>query len=426
MNPENESYKYICIDLKSFYASVECVDRGLDPLSTNLVVADLERSEKTICLAVSPSMKDLGVKNRCRVFEIPKGIEYIAAVPRMQRYIDVSAQIYSVYLRYISKDDIHVYSIDEAFLYVENYLKLYDMDAISLAEKLRLEVLKETGITATCGVGTNMYLAKIAMDITAKHSPNHLGVLSEQSFIDTLWNHKPLTDFWRIGPGTASKLEKMGIYDMQGIARMAEANEDYLYRIFGVDAELLIDHAYGKEPTKISDIKSYKPSGHSLTSGQVLPRDYDFEEAVLVIKEMAEELCLDLVAQDLLTESITIMVGYSNALGVPRTNGTTKVSFPTSSSKLIIPAVEKLFRNIVNKSYGVRRMSISFNRLSDATLQQYDLFTSPEELEKERKIQKASLEIREKFGKNAIVRGMDLQESATTMERNRQIGGHRK
>lgn len=414
--------KYICIDLKSFYASVECVARGLDPLTTNLVVADPERTEKTICLAVSPSMKALGVRNRCRVFEIPPGIDYIMAVPRMQLYIDTSALIYSIYLRYVAKDDIHVYSIDEAFLYVENYLSMYETDAAGLGDMIRREIFEATGITATCGVGSNMYLAKIAMDITAKHSPNHMGILDEDTFKEKLWDHKPLTDFWRIGPGTMNRLAKYGIHTMKQIA---QADEDFLYKLFGIDAELLIDHANGREETTMADIKNYKPESHSLSSGQVLPCDYDYEDACIVIKEMADQLCLDLVAQDLLTESITIAVGYTNSLGLPMTGGTVSVSFPTSSPRIIIPAVEKLFRETTRYGYGIRRMNICFNRVSDALCQQYDLFTSPEELEKERKIQKASLDIRNKYGKNAIVRGMDLQENATTVLRNSQIGGHR-
>lgn len=415
-------YKYLCIDLKSFYASVECVARGLDPLTTNLVVADPERTEKTICLAVSPSMKKLGVRNRCRVFEIPPGIDYIMAVPRMQLYIDTSANIYSIYLRYISKDDIHVYSIDEAFLHIEDYLALYETDEMGLAKLIVDTIYRETGITATCGIGTNMYLAKIAMDITAKHDESHIGILNEASFIKTLWNHRPLTDFWRIGPGTQSKLAKYGINDMQGIAT---ADEGFLYKLFGIDAELLIDHAWGRESTTIKDIKNYKPSNHSLSNGQVLPCDYSLEDGCIVAKEMADQLCLDLVAQELVTESISISIGYSNALGINFSNGMADMAYATSSAKLIIPTVEKLYRKIVRVPNGIRRINITFNNVTDMGCCQYDFFTTPEELEKERRIQKASIDIRSRFGKNAIVRGMDLQENATTIERNMQIGGHK-
>lgn len=419
-----EKYKYICIDLKSFYASVECVARGLDPLTTNLVVADPDRTEKTICLAVSPSLKALGVKNRCRVFEIPPNIDYIMAVPRMQLYIDTSADIYSIYLKYISKDDIHVYSIDEAFLYIENYLTMYNTDAAGLADRLRQEVFNKTGITATCGIGSNMYLAKIAMDITAKHSPEHMGLLTEESFRQQLWNHKPLTDFWRIGRGTMEKLAKYGITDMQGIA---EADENFLYRLFGIDAELLIDHAHGQESTTIADIKAFKPESRSLSNGQVLACDYNFEDACLIAKEMTDQLCLDLVGQDLLTESVTLSVAYNSRLGLPVMGGTAKIDFPTSSAKIIVPAVEKLFRETVlsGEGVGIKRINISFNRVTDSICQQYNLFVSPEELDKEKKLQKASLAIRNRFGKNAIIRGMDLQEHATAIERNSQIGGHK-
>ena len=412
---------YICIDLKSFYASVECIERGLDPLSTNLVVADPNRSEKTICLAVSPSLKELGVPGRCRVFELPKGIDYIMAPPRMQLYIEYSAEIYAIYLRYISKEDIHVYSIDEVFMDVTNYLSMYQMTAKELAVTIMTDVLKTTGITATCGIGSNLYLAKIALDITAKHSPDKIGVLDEETYKRTLWNHRPLTDFWRIGKGIARRLESIGIFTMEDIAR---ADEDILYNMFGVDAELLIDHAWGREPTLIEDIKAYKPKSNSISSGQVLPCDYNYEDGKLIVKEMADLLSLELVDKGLVTDSITLHVGYSNRLDLKPAHGTMRMTVTTSSSRLLIKYTQQLYERIVDKDKPIRRMTLSFNDVVDEVYQQYDLFTSPEELEKEHTIQKAILDIKEKFGKNAILKGMNLEKGATTIDRNRQIGGH--
>lgn len=293
-----DNRSYICIDLKTFYASVECVDRELDPMTTNLIVADLERSEKTICLAISPAMKALGIRNRCRVFEIPKGIEYIAAPPRMKRYIEVSADIYEIYLNYISKDDIHVYSIDEVFMDVTNYLSLYHMSAKELGIRIMEEVLEKTGIRATCGIGTNLYLAKVALDITAKHSSDGIGFLTEELYCKELWKHRPISDFWRVGNGIARRLERYGIYDMEGVAH---ADEELLYHEFGIDAELLIDHAWGREPVTMQDIKNDKSRNKCLTSGQVLMRDYGHEEGKLIIKEMMDLLCLDMVEQGLVT-----------------------------------------------------------------------------------------------------------------------------
>lgn len=325
---------YVCIDLKSFYASVECRERGLDPMTTNLVVADPERSEKTICLAVSPAMKKLGVPGRCRVFEIPKGIEYIMAPPRMQLYIDYSAEIYAIYLKYISKEDIHVYSIDEVFMDVTDYLAMYQMSAKELSVRIMEDILEHTGITATAGIGTNLYLAKVALDITAKHVEDHIGILDEESYCKTLWNHKPLTDFWRIGKGIANRLEQSGIRTM---GEIAHADEDMLYRMFGVDAELLIDHAWGRESTTMQDIKSYRPKINSLSSGQVLECDYTFEKGKLVVKEMADLLCLELVEKGLVTDSITLHVGYSNRLEKKPAHGTIGLRNSTSSASCADP-----------------------------------------------------------------------------------------
>ena len=413
---------YVCIDLKSFYASVECRERGLDPMNTNLVVADPERSDKTICLAVSPAMKALGIPGRCRVFEIPAGIEYIMAPPRMQLYIDYSAEIYEVYLKYIAKEDIHVYSIDEVFMDVTDYLTMYQMTAKELAVAIMDDVLNTTGITATAGIGTNLYLAKVALDITAKHVADHIGILDEESYCNTLWQHKPLTDFWRIGKGVTNRLERSGISTM---GEIAHADEDMLYKMFGIDAALLIAHAWGREPVTMADIKSYKPKSNSISSGQVLPRDYSYEEARLVVKEMADLLALELVEKGLVTDSITLHVGYSNRLERKPAHGTITMTVTTSSARQIIAYTTKLFDQIVDHHTSVRRMNVTFNHVLDETYAQYDLFTDPAELEREHRMQTAMLDIKEKFGKNAILKGMNLQESATTIERNGQIGGHK-
>jgi len=413
---------YICIDLKSFYASVECVERGLNPMTTNLVVADPERTEKTICLAISPSMKALGIQNRCRVFQIPQNVEYIMAPPRMQLYIDYSANIYSVYLKYIAKEDIHVYSIDEAFMDVTEYLTMYQMSAKELGMCIMQDVLETTGIPASCGIGTNLYLAKIALDITAKHAEDHVGVLSEELYQQSLWNHRPLTDFWRVGAGTVKRLDSIGIHTM---GEIAQADEAMLYRLFGVDAELLIDHAWGRESTTMADIKSYKPKTNSISSGQVLSRDYTYNEGKLVVREMADLLALDLVDKGLVTDSITLHIGYNNAMNVKPAHGTTKMTVTTSSARTIIRYTEELYKRIIVPNASVRRINLTFNNVVDEMYKQYDLFTDPAELERENKMQKAMLDIKKKFGKNAILKGMNLEESATTQERNRQIGGHK-
>lgn len=413
---------YICIDFKSFYASVECVERNLDPMTTNLVVADPERSEKTICLAVSPSMKALGVKNRCRVFEIPKQIDYIMAPPRMQHYIDFSAEIYGIYLKYVAKEDIHVYSIDEAFLDVTDYLAMYRMSARDLGSLMMKDILDTTGIPSSCGIGTNLYLAKIALDITAKHASDRIGMLDEETYRKNLWNHIPLTDFWRVGTGTAKRLEKYGIYTM---GQIANTQEELLYKVFGVDAELLIDHAWGRESTTIPDIKAYKARSNCLTSGQVLARDYSHEEGRLIVKEMMDLLCLDMVDKGLVTDSVTLYIGYSNALRMEPARATASITTASSSSSVWVPEICRLYDRVKNPEIPMRRVNVSCNRVVEEGCYQYDLFMNPEELEKEQKIQKAVLGIKKKFGKNAILKGMNLEEGATTMERNRQIGGHR-
>lgn len=416
---------YLCIDLKSFYASVECAERGLDAMTTNLIVADLSRSEKTICLAITPPMKALGISSRCRVFEIPKNVDYIAAPPRMQLYINYAAKIYSIYLKYISKEDIHVYSIDEAFMDVTEYLSLYQMTARELGQTIISEIYEKLHIRATCGIGSNLYLTKVALDIMSKHSPDFIGELDEESFKKKLWNHRPLTDFWRIGRRTEKKLNSYGIYTMKDIAY---ADEDLLYKLFGIDAELMIDHAFGREPVTIKDIKEYKPSANSISSGQVLPRDYEFEEGRLIIKEMADLLCLELVSKKLLSKSFTLHVGYSNFLNEEPAHGSFLLSSETNADMVIVPKFAQLYEEIVNPIYPIRRVYVIANNVSGEEYRQLSIFdtTDKEELvEKDNKIQKAVLDIKGRYGKNAILKGMNLEEGGTTRERNAQIGGHK-
>ena len=413
---------YLCIDLKSFYASVECVERGWDPLTARLVVADPERSEKTICLAVSPALKQMGVPNRCRVFQIPKEIPYKMAPPRMQLYIDYAAEIYGVYLKYIAKEDIQVYSIDEAFLDVTDYLHLYQMTAVELGRKIMQDILDTTKIPAACGVGTNLYLAKVALDIMAKHETDRIAYLDEARYREKLWKHKPLTDFWRVGRGTVERLSNMGICTMEEIAH---ARESLLYKAFGIDAELLIDHAWGREPVTIADIKAYRPKNTSFSSGQVLPRDYEYEEGVLVVKEMADLLCLDLVDQCLVTSHISLVIGYSNQKCFEPAKGSTTLRSATSSNRRLLSYVEQLYRRIVRPGAYIRRITLTYTGVMTEDYQQFDLFSDPEETEKDAKAQRAAISIKQRYGKNAILKGMNLEESATTIERNGQIGGHK-
>lgn len=495
------SKAYIAIDLKSFYASVECVDRGLDPLDTNLVVADPTRTEKTICLAVSPSLKSYGIPGRARLFEAIQKVRevnaqrkykapghsfshesyfhselikdpsaeltFITAPPRMAHYMEVSTRIYNVYLKYIAPEDIHVYSIDEVFIDATDYLKTYGMTPRELAMKMVLDVLETTGITATAGIGTNLYLCKIAMDIYAKHcEPDKNGVriaeLDEMSYRRILWDHRPLTDFWRVGRGISKKLEEHGMYTMGDVARCSVGresdyyNEDLLYKLFGVNAELLIDHAWGWEPTEISDIKSYRPESSSLSSGQVLQEPYEFSKARLVLKEMADLLSLELVSKRIVTDQIVLTVGYdieslkksySGAVEtdrygrkIPKTaHSSENIGRYTSSTKLICETAMKLFDRIVDKELLVRRMYIVANHIiteNDAEKEreyiQLNLFSDTgkqeaeeNELNKEKDMQKAILKIKSKYGKNSIIKGMNLKEGATALERNRQIGGHK-
>ncbi len=415
--------QYLCIDLKSFFASVECVERGLDPMTTNLVVADPERGSGTICLAVTPAMKALGVRNRCRVFEIPAHISYIKASPRMQKYIDYAGKVYAVYLNYISPDDIHVYSIDEAFLDVTHYRSLYRKTAREMAKMLMDAILSEVGIRATCGIGSNLYLAKVALDITAKHAADFIGELDEESYRARMWEHRPLTDFWRIGPGTVRKLESRGIYTL---GQVAHCDEDKLYEMFGIDAELLIDHAWGREPTTIADIKAYHSKTNCLSSGQVLMRDYSFAEAEIIVKEMVDQICLDMEAKHLVTASITLQIGYSNSLALPPAKGTAKLGCETNAAALCVPAVTSLFRRIADQALPIRRIHLICNRVvSSDGERQISFFEDTEAFLKQSAAQKAVLGIKRRYGKNAIFRGLSLGAAATARERNRQIGGHK-
>ena len=467
---------YIAIDLKSFYASVECVDRGLDPLTTNLVVADASRTEKTICLAVTPSLKEYGIGGRARLFEVyqkARGVDFIIAKPQMAHYIEVSSKIYSIYLKYIAPEDIHVYSIDEVIMDVTPYLGTYRMTAHELAIKMIRDVLSQTGITATAGIGTNMYLCKVAMDIMAKKMPAdkdgvRIAELDEMSYRRELWDYKPITKFWRVGQGIAQKLACYGIDTMGKLARMSIKDEDMLYDLFGVNAELLIDHAWGWEPCTMEAVKAYRPESNSFSSGQVLQEPYTFQKARVVIREMAEGMALDLVSKRLLTDQLVLTVGYdaeslirpeirakyhgpitTNHYGkaVPKhAHGTFNFQKPTSSSSLIMDGAAEVFDRQVNPDLLIRRLNLTTNHVKDeefvnsqqskANYEQLDLFTDYEELDKqrqkekarlakERRMQEAQLRIKQRFGKNAILRGLNFQEGATAKERNKQIGGHK-
>ncbi len=500
----NKKRQYIAIDLKSFYASVECMERGLDPMTTNLVVADESKTEKTICLAVSPSLKAYGISGRARLFEVLQrikeannerrrtagralrgesydaaalssdptlAISYIAAPPQMAKYMEISTKIYGVYLKYVAPEDIHVYSIDEVFIDVTEYLETYKCSAHELALRMIRDVLKTTGITATAGIGTNLYLAKIAMDIMAKKMPAdrdgvRIAELDERSYREKLWSHKPLTSFWRVGKGYASKLEEHGMFTMGDVARRSLENEEELYMLFGVNAELLIDHAWGYEPCLISDIKAYKPESSSICSGQVLSHPYPFDKARLIVHEMLDLLALDLVEKRLVTNRIVLDIGYDvECLTEPRiankyrgavvsdhygrrvpkpAHGTASIGRFTSSANLIIKATLNLFDKVVNRDLLVRRVTVTAcNTIDEGAAEelpsggeQLSFFTDAAELEmkrraeeaalkKERKNQEAIVKLRKRYGKNAVLKGINLEEGATTMERNNQIGGHK-
>lgn len=413
---------YLCIDMKCFFASVECALRGLNPFETNLVVADESRGKGAICLAISPKMKSLGVRNRCRLYEIPENIEYIIAKPQMQKYIEFAADIYSCYLDYISKDDIHVYSIDESFLDVTDYLKLYNKTPVEMAKLLINEIAVRTHIPATCGIGTNLYLAKIALDITAKKSPEHIGYLDEDKYKAELWEHKPLNDFWQISSGTVKRLAKMGIFTMKAVA---ECPEELLYKVFGINAELLIDHAKGKESCTIADIKAYKSKSKSVSFSQILFEDYPFDKARLVIKEMVLNGCEELSRRHLSANTVFMSVGYSKDCYEP-TGGSQKLSVTTNLFSKILPTFLEIYDQTTLPTIPIRRLAIGFTSLCDSDCEGYDLFTDFDAVEKEKRSTMATLDIKDKFGKNAIVRAMDLDEGATAMIRNKLIGGHNK
>lgn len=500
---------YFAIDLKSFYASVECVERGLNPLTTNLVVADESRTEKTICLAVSPSLKAYGIPGRARLFEVVQKVkevnierenklhgkgfsgksvhapevladpeiklDYITAVPRMSLYMEYSARIYEIYMKYIAPEDIHVYSIDEVFMDITGYLGIYKMTPRELAKKIIKDVFDSTGVTATAGIGTNLYLCKVAMDIVAKHviadeDGARIAELDEISYRERLWNHRPITDFWRVGRGYAKKLEENGLFTMGDVARCSLSDNPYygeelLYKLFGISAELLIDHAWGWEPCTMSEVKAYKPDTNSISSGQVLQSPYPYDKAKLIVKEMTDILVLDLVDKGLVTDQIVLTVGYDienltnpeirkSYKGEVKTDyygrkipkhahGIANLGKQTSSTKIIMDKMLELFDSIVDKNLTVRRVTVAANKVvpestvqKGASFEQLDLFTDyavveqknqeeEAELQKEKKVQKAILDIQKKYGKNALVRGMDLQDGAMTMERNTQVGGHK-
>lgn len=494
-----ESKIYVAIDLKSFYASVECKERGLDPITTNLVVADSSRTEKTICLAVSPALKSYGIPGRARLFEVVQKVKevniyrkrkatnrtftgssysdielkknkslelsYIIAPPRMAYYMKYSSKIYNIYLKYFSSDDIYVYSIDEVFIDVTHYLKTYNMRAKELVTKVIQDVYQTTGITATAGIGTNLYLCKIAMDIVAKHVKSdengvRIAGLDEMAYRKLLWGHRPLTDFWRVGKGYTKKLEEHGMYTMGDVARMSVKNEDLLYKLFGVNAELLIDHAWGWESVTIESIKAYRPATNSICSGQVLHCPYNYENTKIIVKEMTELLALDLVEKGLVTNQIVLEVGYdvdnlkNQAISslyngeittdkygrkVPKhAHGTINIDHQTASSKVLTEHIMELYKQIVNKQLLVRRINITVNNVVNENMvktsdyEQINLFVDYKEVNEKRKkeeaekeIQKAMIGIKSKYGKNAILKGMNLQKEGTTIERNRQIGGHK-
>ena len=494
---------YMCIDLKSFYASVECIERGLDPLNTNLVVADESRTEKTVCLAITPSLKQYGLGGRARLFEVMQKVkninyerrkknnykkfnsksyldselkkdktlelDFIIAPPQMKKYMKYSTNIYSIYLKYLAPEDIFVYSIDEVFCDITNYLNMYQMTPKELVSKIIQDVYETTGITATAGIGTNMYLAKVSMDIVAKHTePNEIGVriaeIDEMSYRKLLWNHKPLTSFWRVGKGIANKLEKNGLYTMGDIARCSLNNENLLYKLFGVNAELLIDHAWGWEPTTIEDVKAYKPERNSISSGQVLHSPYKYEKAKLIVREMIDLLSLDLTDKHLVTKQLVLDIGYdienlinptirrlydgeitidSYGREVPKhSHGTINLDYNTSSTKVLSKKCLELFDRIVNKNLLIRKINITACNVinenkakNEVVVEQLNLFCSTNDSEQnieekkkqeeDNKLQHTLINIKNKYGKNSILKGMNLEEGATTIDRNNQVGGHK-
>ncbi len=411
---------YLCIDLKSFYASVECVERGLDPFKINLVVADPTRGGGAITLAATPAIKKLGVPSRGRIYEIPKNIEYITAPPRMTLYMKYSATIYSIFLKFISSEDIHVYSIDESFLDITTYMSLYNTTPKKLAKMILDEIYDQTGITATVGIGTNLFLAKVALDITAKHAKDCMGYLDEDLFKQLIWHHQPITDIWMIGPGTANRLAMLGIKDLYGVAHY---NEKILYKLFGINAEYLIDHAWGREPTEISDIKAYRPSSNSISNSQILFEDYNYKDAYLIMKEMVESNVLQLTEKHLVTNHISLYVGYSKNCIKP-SRGSRKITNTTNSYRILLEEFKLLYKKIINPNYPIRQIRISFGNVKDEIYEQFDLFADQEDIEKEKRVQETLVHIRNKYGKNAVLKGMNFYEKATQRKRNGLVGGH--
>lgn len=424
------SKTYLCIDLKSFYASVECVDAGLDPMSARLVVADESRGDTTICLAVTPALKALGVPSRPRLFQVPRRLHPIIAPPRMKRYMDVSSRIYGLYLKRISPADIHVYSIDECFIDATPYLSFYGLDARGLANLLREDVCRETGIYATVGIGPNLFLAKIALDITAKHSPDFIGEVDERTFRETLWFHRPLTDIWGIGPGIARRLAAMGAHNLAGVAALPS---EALYREFGANAEYLIDHAWGQEPCTIAEIQAYEPESTSMTNGQVLPCDYSYEEARMVMHEMIDESVLEIVEHGRVVSRISLSVGYARGEGAhgardlayPHTAASRVLGQRTDSRRVLMERFDELFGQNVRRNVPIRRIVIGLGDLVDEAYRTRTLFDDEEADEKERNLQEAIVDVRHRFGKNALLKATSLKDKATAIERNSQIGGHR-
>lgn len=415
-----ENRWYLCIDMKCFFASVECAERGLNPFETSLVVADVNRGNNAICLAITPKLKALGIKNRCRINDIPKSIRYIDAKPRMKKYIQYASDIYDVYLDYISYEDIHVYSIDEAFLDITPYLKTYDTTPFDFAKFLINEIENRVHIPATAGIGTNLFLAKVALDITAKKSKNHIGLLTEELYKQMLWKHRPLNDFWGISTGTINRLKRLSIYDMEGITKTPE---HLLYKAFGVNAELLIDHAWGRENCTIWDIRHYKKKSNSISTSQILFSDYDFHEALTVIQEMAMQVTQELINRKKIANSVAISIGYTKEF-YAYTGGSTKFRFATASFTIIRQYVIELFYKHAVLGIPIRRLGISLSGVVDECAEGYDFFTSYEKLQKEKDLEKVVFNIKSKYGKNAILRGFDLREEATQRERNKMIGGH--
>ena len=412
---------YFVVDMKSFFASVECAERGLDAMTTKLVVADEGRSKGTVCLAVSPAMKKLGVRNRCRLYEIPNDIDYIIAPPRMKKYIEYAGEIYGIYLKYIDKSDIHVYSIDECFLDVTDYLKIYNLSPKDFAIKLMNEILEKVHIPSSVGIGTNMYLAKIALDITAKHNSDRIGWLTEDLYKKTLWKHRPITDFWQISTGIEKRLNKYGIFDMEGIAN---CKEDILYNEFGINAELLIDHAYGKESCLLSDIKSYTSKEKSISSSQILPCNYNFKDAKLVMREMIQSGCYNLFNQNYVTNHLKIYVSYGDVKD-KADKGMTRMNVTTNLYSIIGEYADKLFDSVADKNRPIRKLGYEFGYLLPSEYEQYDFFTDLGKIKKEKKRVKSILELQNKFGKNSLLKGLDLEKNATQIERNKTIGGHK-